>query len=386
MPEPRAGVLLVTRNFPPLRGGMERLNQRMLEGLAKREPVWLVGPRGSAEHATLAEGISEVPAAPVWRFLLGALSHSIRMAKRHHPRIVLAGSGLTAPVAWLAARLVGARAAVYLHGLDLVVESRVYQWLWLPFIRACDIAIANSRNTARLASAAGVDQRRLHVVCPGTDLPGPDAQSRAAYRNKHALGDRPLMLSVGRLTRRKGLAEFVRDVLPAILEARPKAHLVVIGADATQALTTAKDGSSELERIRDIAREAGTEHSITWLPPCDDMALSAAYLAADVHVFPVRDLPGDVEGFGMVAIEAAAHGLPTVAYSVGGIPDAVADDVSGTLVTPGDAAGFAQAVDHWLSVGSAERNRCRDHAARFSWQRLHDELASALLHPGDPAA
>jgi phosphatidylinositol alpha-1,6-mannosyltransferase len=378
MPDARPGILLVTRNFPPLRGGMERLNQRMLEGLARHGRVDLVGPAGCAAFAAAATQVRQAPAAPLWRFLPAALAAALQLARRHRPRLVLAGSGLAAPLAWLAARSVRARCAVYLHGLDLIVPNRAYQTFWLPFIRRCDIAIANSRNTARLAIERGVDPARLHVVHPGTDLPAPDPGARARFRDTHGLGERPLLLSVGRLTARKGLAEFVRDILPGVLAGQPDALLLVIGADATDAL--AAQAGSTRQRIIDAARGAGVEHALRLLPPCDDAALGAAYRAADLHVFPVRAVAGDVEGFGMVAVEAAAHGLPTVAFRVGGVADAVVDDVTGTLVAAADHAAFVRAVLDWLprSRQAGTRGRCAEAARVFAWDRFDAQLQALL--------
>lgn len=375
MPE-RRGVLLLTRNFPPLRGGMERLNQRMLLGLSDIGPVALVGPRGSRPAAPHGATVVEVPAAPLWRFLPAALLAGVRQALGRRPGVVLAGSGLAAPMAWFAARVSGARYAAYLHGLDLVVPHRLYRWGWLPAIRRCDLAIANSRNTARLAVARGVPEARIRVVNPGTDLPPPDPEARARFRGEHGLGDAPLLLSVGRLTRRKGLAGFVAEVLPAVLAARPDTLLLVVGADASDALV--RDRHSELGRIAESARGAGVGHALRWLPHCDDATLSAAYRAADVHVFPLRETPGDVEGFGMVAIEAAAHGLPTVAYAVGGVGDAVAGGITGSLCAAGDGQAFAFEVLRWLAASPDDRERCSAHAARFSWARFDAELQAAL--------
>lgn len=380
MPEPSDGVLLVTRNFPPLRGGMERLNQRMLAGLASRGHAALVGPRGCATHAPPGAPVAQVAAAPLWRFLAGALPATWRMARRYRPRVVLAGSGLTAPFAWLGARLVGARSAVYLHGLDLVAPSRVYQLLWLPFIRRCDIAIANSSNTARLAQARGVLVRRLRIVHPGTDLPRPDPGARQRFRQVHGLDGQPVLLSVGRLTPRKGLAEFVRDALPLILASRPDALLLVIGHDASDALATGAGAVSQRQRILGTARLAGIEHAVRVLPPCDDATLSEAYRAADVHVFPLREVPGDVEGFGMVAVEAAAHGLPTVAFRAGGVEDAVIEEATGTLVTANDHAAFARTTLDWLSLSLQPdvRARCEGAAHRFAWVTFDEQLHALL--------
>jgi len=219
---------------------------------------------------------------------------------------------------------------------------------------------------------------RLDVVHPGTDLPAPDPDARRRFRAAHDLGGRPVLLSVGRLTQRKGLAEFVREVLPGVLAAQPEALLLVIGGDAIDAL--AAQAGSTRQRILDTAREAGVEHALRLLPPCDDAALAAAYRAADLHVFPGRAMPGDVEGFGMVAVEAAAHGLPTVAYRVGGVGDAVVEDATGTLVEARDHAAFVRAALDWLarSRHPGTRERCADAARAFAWDRFDAQLQALL--------
>src|SRR4249919_1084235 len=109
-------ALLVTRNFPPLVGGMEKLNQHLLLALAELGPIALSGPQGAAAHAPAAAQVLESRLRPLPRFLLGCAWSGWRLARRQRPSLVLAGSGLTAPLAWMLAKLSGARAAVYLHG------------------------------------------------------------------------------------------------------------------------------------------------------------------------------------------------------------------------------------------------------------------------------
>src|SRR3546814_18737451 len=79
----------------------------------------------------------------------------------------------------------------------------------------------------------------------------------------------------------------------------------------------------------------------------------------------------------MVAMEAAAHGVPTVAYAVGGVPDAVLDGTSGVLVQPGDEVGFAEAVDRPLSVGFV-RESVRGWAEQFDWHLFGDAIEREL--------
>lgn len=374
-------ALLVTRNFPPLLGGMEKVNQHLLAAL---RPAWrtaLCGPVGCAEYAPPGTEVKQSRVKPLPAFLVASLWNAVCLAWRRKPGWVIAGSGLTAPIAWLAARCAGGKAAIYLHGLDIVAPSRVYQWLWLPFIRRCDLVIVNSTNTARLAQGRGVRSDKMHVLHPGTDLPELDASAANDFRERHGFGQRPLLLSVGRLTQRKGLAEFVAKALPTIVSQHREALLVVIGDEASDALHTRT--GSERERILAAARDAGVGRSLRFLGRCDEATLGAAYQAADLHIFPVLELPGDVEGFGMVALESAAHGLPTVAFAVGGVSDAVQDGRTGTLIETGDYGSLSEAVIRQLAQtrDGSTTDVCRDFAAGKAWPVFGERLRKLLGVP-----
>lgn len=371
-------ALLVTRNFPPLLGGMENVNQHLLRELAREWKVAISGPEGSAAFAPEAVAVCETRLKPLSRFLVGAAVRSLMLAREVRPQLVIAGSGLAAPMAWLAARLSGAKFVVYLHGLDIIAASRIYQWCWLPFIRACDLALVNSGNTAKLAISRGLSADRIQVLHPGTDLPNLDSATGTAFRTEFGLGDRPVLLSVGRLTRRKGLAEFVTRALPAIASVSADVVLVVIGEEASDALHT--PSGSERERILRAARTANVESHLMFIGRRDAASLSAAYQAAQVHVFPVLEQPGDVEGFGMVALEAAAHGLRTVAFAVGGVPDAVGDPETGRLVAPGAYAELARAVVELLESPQSDAGRlaARRFAEGKDWVAFGNRLRSLL--------
>ncbi|GAB3026847.1 hypothetical protein GCM10027285_06180 [Oleiagrimonas citrea] len=377
----RPKVLLVTRNLPPLVGGMERLNWNMARQLARVADVLIVGPRGSAALAPEGVRVHEVALMPLARFLWSATWVVWREARRWRPDWVLAGSGLTAPLAWLAARTCGARAAVYVHGLDLALRHRLYRLLWFPAIRRMDRVIANSRATRLLAEERGVPSEHIGLLHPGVEMPDstPFESDVPVFRMTHGLAKRPVLLSVGRLTERKGLREFVRDVLPVIVAQRPSVVLIVIGDTAAQALHAK---SQSVESIRELAARLGLESNLRFLGVITDrQELSAAYRAADVHVFPVREIPGDPEGFGMVAVEAAAHGLATVAYATGGVLDAVREGDSGRLVPPGDASSFASAVLALLD-SPLPREALRCHAESFTWECFGEGLRDLLALPG----
>lgn len=371
-------TLLVTRNLPPLRGGMERLNLELARAL-QGDGLAVVGPRGCEAELPHGVPITALPLQPLAGFFARALVASLRGAFRHRPRMVLAGSGLCAPFAWLAARATGARCAVYLHGLDIIADSFIYRRAWLPFIRRCDVCLTNSANTSALAIRAGIEAQRIQIVHPGVDAACDvlHAEDAAAFRSAHALEGRVVLLSVGRLTERKGLLPFVNDVLPVLVRTHPQSMLVVIGNDAPDALRRSAHSVREAVEARVLA--LGLQGHVMFLGEVDDAELARAYGAADLAIFPVRAMQGDVEGFGMVAMEAAAHGLPTVAYAVGGVPDAVADGISGRLVDEGDAVAMADAIRDVIDAGRHVWNsRCRAFAMQFDWSIFAIRVRRAL--------
>lgn len=195
------------------------------------------------------------------------------------------------------------------------------------------------------------------------------------FRIRHDLANGPLLLSVGRLSARKGLREFVMNALPQIVAVHPDVMLLIVGDAPNDALHAQ---AQTPESIRAAAVQAGVADNLRFLGIITDDELAAAFHAADVHVFPVRDIPDDPEGFGMVAVEAAAHELPTVAFATGGVVDAVAEDISGSLVVPGDYAAFADAVVSALAGREALRESCLNFARLFEWPAFGNQLAKQL--------
>lgn len=357
---------------------MERLNLHMVDELSRRCEVRLVAPQDAAEYSPESVLVDTAPVRPLSRFLLSAALCTMRQARIWRPDVILAGSGLTAPLALIAARLTGARAMAYVHGLDLAVRHPVYRALWRPAIRRLDGVIANSRATAGLAENIGVAKARISIVHPGVSLVPFDGEAPARFRVAHQLGSGPLLLSVGRLTARKGLREFVAEVLPHIAMRHPDIRLVVIGDAPTDSLYAEVQTPTQIQAAADAA---GVGHCLCFLGKRFGDELSDAYAAADMHIFPVRQLSDDPEGFGMVAVEAAAHGLQTVAYATGGVVDAVAEDISGRLVASGNAEGFAQAVLALLAEPIPVEKICA-FAESFAWGRFGERIDNVINDEG----
>lgn len=366
----RQRILIVTRNLPPLVGGMERLNWHMADELSRYADVHVVGPAESESQKPANVGFSPAPLRPLWRFLLQAGWQTIRQARKWKPDVILAGSGLTAPIALIAARLCGAKAVAYVHGLDISVNHPVYRWLWLPAIRRLDRVIANSNPTRELALEAGIQSQHIGIVYPGVSLPG-EPQQPSNFREKYGLGDGPILLSVGRLTTRKGLLEFIRGSLPAIASQFPAVMLAVVGDTPNDSLhATAQSKESLLAE----ATALGLGDNIRFIGVLHGEPLSDAYRSSTVHVFPIRKISGDPEGFGMVAIEAAILGLPTVAFATGGVVDAVEDGASGFLASENNYAQFSAKTLELLHQPKKLKASSIEFAKKFSWENFGTKI------------
>jgi phosphatidylinositol alpha-1,6-mannosyltransferase len=365
---------------------MEKLNFHFLKELSADFDVHVCCPQECV--TSLPGGISARPVElrPLSHFVLGSAIASIASARQFRPHLVIAGSGLTAPMARIAASVVRAKSIAYLHGLDIAATHWAYRNLWVPWFRNLDAVLVNSRHTADLALRAGVSSQHLSIVHPGVELPPWETLEGGGFRQRFGLGDRPLLLSVGRITQRKGLAEFIESVMPALVQVEPRIVLAVIGAEAVNSLKV--EALSQLGRIQALIQRLNLSGNVCLLGEQDDVTVRSAFFAARALVFPVLDLPGDTEGFGMVAIEAAAHGVATIAFAAGGVVDSVSDPISGSLLPPGDYPAMTRKLTE-IYRGEGETQqvklRRRQFAAGFEWARFGEQIrsiCSRLLQPG----
>lgn len=342
--------------------------------LAETHAVTVIGPSGGNRHCPEGVRYHGCPASPAL-FLICALARGLLAAKGGSYTLVLGGSGVVAPVTRMVARVAGAKSSLFVHGLDLVAASSIYQRLFVPAIRQHDLIIANSENTRRLAIERGCHEAAVSIVNPGCLLPEPGtAPNVDTLRSDNALDDARIVLFVGRMIRRKGLLPFIREAWPHIAMRVDQAKLVVVGDSPADALHRDASDAREL----DSAVAAAPPDSIRFLGKVDDDVLAACYASADCLVFPLIPVDGDVEGFGMVATEAASWGTPTIAFRVGGVADAISDELSGRLISPGDYESFAEAVIDACTQQPYDEDDIRQFASEFSWPRYAKKLRRAL--------
>lgn len=370
-------VLVLSWNFPPVRGGIETLVEHVVAGLRERgHRVRVV-----TAHAAVA------PEPDVWRAprpgLVGYLATSFlegrRRVRSSRPDVLIASSIVSAPAAaWISGRC-RAPWALYTYGAELAPRG------WLPgellrgWLRRPDRIVTISAGVQNLLAAAGAPMDRVVIIPPGADPPArPPPDAPDPYPGRQVL------LSVGRLIRRKGVLEFVDRVMPELVRRRPGALLLVVGDDARASLL--HHGEKMRAQIEAAIRARSLENHVRLLGSLPDVELGALYRRADLFVMPGLDLPGDVEGFGIVLVEAALAGVPALATRTGGIPDAVADGETGILTAPGDWTALVDAADRLLGDDELRRRMGRAAEARarreFVWPvliRRHEEMLRSLV-------
>jgi phosphatidylinositol alpha-1,6-mannosyltransferase len=373
-------ILHITRNLPPLVGGMEKLNWHMAQELSDFSDVRLIGPNSHQSQQPEGPIFFGIQHKPIGFFFVKAFIKAILCTRGWNPNYVLAGSGLMSPIAFIIAKLTNAKSATYIHGLDITVNHIVYKFIWLPMIKKMDLILANSQPTAQLARNIGIPKEKIFVVHPGAEPKKTKNQNLNDFRKTHNLEGLVILLSVGRLAERKGIFEFVRHSLPKVLKKIPNAILVIIGDSPSESLHA--KGQS-IKAIMDEAHKQGISNHIKFLGRVSDDTLVTAYQVASVHVFPVKHNPQDPEGFGMVAIEAAAHGVPTAAFATGGVIDAVSHGVSGLLAKPGDYGELTENIVELATNKEPYKSGALEFSKQFTWKQFGKNLQNIFTSKAD---
>jgi len=328
-------IVIPTIDYPPIEGGIGTLTLALSRELAALgHDVTVVAPR-------IGDRVAEDASEPVQviRFRgygLGWLRFfPLLIATRPHLRnadIILGINVAYGGIIGLLSRrpyLVFAYAYEFLKFSDTRwvanLLRRVYQ-------NATTI-VAISQYTREQLIAFGAPEDRIEICHPGATLPesaGDDSVS--TIRRRHVLSDGPIILSVGRLIARKNQIALI-EAMPAILDHHPDAMLVLAGRGPM------------LSPISRRAGDLGIRDHVALPGKVDDEELAALYEAATVFALPCKDAgDGQVEGFGLVFVEAGAHGKPVVAGRGGGVDDAVVDGETGLLVDPDDGEAIAEAL------------------------------------------
>ena len=340
--------------------------------------VLVVGPRADGDRdADRRAGIESVRfpgyGLGVLRFFPFAVA-VLAAIRRQRPEVVLAMNvaygGL---VCFFLSRLCRFRYVTMAYAYEFLkfARSPLLSRLYRAIYRRSCVTIAVSCFARDRLAEFGVPASLIEVVYPGVQAPA--AASGAGDAVGGAGGRFPVLGTCGRLIRRKG-HDLVIRALPRILERRPDTRYVVVGQGPERAA------------LQRLAHELGVGASLELRGAVGSDELDSFYRSLDLFVMPSREdrVSGHAEGFGIVYMEAAAYGVPSVAARAGGAPEAVLDGETGVLVAPDDPAALAEAIVALLAdeagrrrMGEAARRRA---AEDFDWDDQVDRVEALIRH------
>lgn len=356
-------ILYVSHTHPPEGtildnvGGMQRVSRQLIDELKKRDDIELhlqtvnVSGRGFVAFKTIS-------------YLLKMLFSLPGKARKFDADVILFSSMVTASLAYFIKNRVDVPMVSINHGRDVTLPVSMYQKFIPKIFGSLDGVISVSRATRIECIKRGMAPQKGVALANGFSFSAieslPDKQqSRTELREKFGipLENKKMLLTVGRMVRRKGHQWFINKVLPQITS-----DVVYV---------TVGDGP-ELETIRQAAKKFNEPERIFILGRQPDDILQKAYAASDVFIMPNIPVEGDIEGFGIVLLEANMAQTPAVASDLEGIKDVISPGNNGFKIPVLDDDKFARTVDEVLHSDLehlSEQTR-RHVKEQFTWQRV----------------
>ncbi len=362
-------VLVLTPDFPPVYGGIQALMFSLVQHWHRVEAHVVTLDAVGAKEFDRDGAVKPRRARPprlLGKPAAGPLLNATALVEafRFRPHVTLSGHVGVAPAAWVIERIMRVPYIQYLYAKEVIDFPRLSAFA----IRNAAGVVALSQFAGTLALSHGANPGRVRYIPPGVDLPA----RRPPQEREGAT-----ILVVSRLDDRyKGHDVLIR-ALPLIRVRVPHAELVVVG-----------DG--RLRRFYEqFAASLGVSRHVHFVGSLDEEERNALLDGARVFAMPSRhSARGSGEGFGIVYLEAAAHGLPVVAGNVAGARDAVVDEETGLLVDPADHVAVAEAISQLLTEPARAATLGRagaERAKEFSWPSIAQRVETLLLETADGA-
>jgi glycosyltransferase involved in cell wall biosynthesis len=350
-------ILFISRAYPPVVGGIENHNYALSQWLPKH-----------VETKTLANRFGK-KLLPL--FLPFAAIYALTSMLRRDTLVL--GDGVLGIVGWIVKLIYGRKRRVVciLHGLDLTYPLPLYQKLWVGrFIPACDQLIAVGNETIKAGISRGIPQSKFIFIPNGVDTekfsPKNIPLSILAALLKTNIQGKHILYSAGRLVKRKGVAWFIRNVLPTL----PGNIIYVVSGTGP-----------DQENIIKAVRESSMEKKVFILGFVSDDVRDMLLNTCDIFIQANIPVAGDMEGFGLSVLEAASTGIPVVASGLEGLKDAIHDDENGFLAEPGQVESYKHIILSLLEDNFVRENfgkKAREYTKKhFHWQSISKQYVKA---------
>lgn len=350
-------VLLISNDFPPISGGQSRYLYDLWSCLPA-EQIVVMAPQVKGSESVDAQLPYRVERVPLRLYggrlnkvfkALQLLRAAFFYCRCHRVRAIHCGQVFSTGFAGRGCRaLLGIPYVVYVYGADVLEFCARPLWgrALRTILQGAERVVAISGFSRRAALRCGAVESRLEVVKPALDVARFAAEfDRDRARARFGWQGRRVVLSVGRLVERKGQDTVLRA-------------LVDVAGSVPEVLYAIGGSGPYGDRLQAMVDELGLRAHVEFLGFVDEGQLAERYAAADVFAMVSREIAevGEVEGFGIVYLEANACGTPVVAGRSGGVEDAVVDGETGLLVDPDDPAQTAAALRSLLADEALRRH------------------------------
>lgn len=345
-------ILVLTENFPPISGGSGRWFWELYSRLPKEHIFILANehPEAAAFDASKDMNIIRMPlSCPEWglkslaglSFYFNTVRALRRIVKQHRIDEIHCGRVIHEGVsAWLLSVFTGIPYICYVHGEDVetAATSREHDLMVKQVCKGAKYLICNSHNSASIVKRLGyAGDSKMHVLHPGVDAtkfcPAPLDE---AFRAKMGWTDKFVILTVGRLQKRKGQDKMI-EAMPEIAKIHPNVLYVIVGHGDC------------LQDLQSSTQQLGLDDQVKFLTSLNDQDMIQCYQQCDLFILPNRTINSDIEGFGMVLVEAQSCAKPVIAGDSGGTKETMIIGATGLVIDCTEASSIAPAVVELIS-------------------------------------
>ena len=358
-------TLLITIDFPPQKGGVATYLSNLCQNLDQGKIIVLANKQEGCEHFDNRQSYKIIRTKFFYRLFWPAWLRTMRIVKKviRQENIEQVFISHVLPMGYIAL-LLKLPYIVSLHGYDVLnAQKTAWKKYWLlKILDKAKAIIVNSSFTRNEVLKLGIGDNKITIVypCPNINPQNLIPAERQALQSELELHGKKVLLSVGRLVPRKGFDKVI-EALPEVIKQVPNLVYLIVG------------NGKDKDRLQELALQLKVLDHVTMCRDIPDTNLPSYYDIADVLIMPARQIGSDIEGFGIVYLEANAFSKPVIAGKSGRVGDAVLDGQTGILVDPENVNQIAQAItklltdsDYALKLGQQGKVRVEND---FQWQR-----------------
>jgi len=346
-------VLFISRAYPPVIGGIEKQNFEIYNALSNILDIKLVAN---------TKGKRFLPV-----FIIISLYKLIKL--RNDYDLILLGDGVLSILSFIVKLFSKKKIVCIVHGLDLTYQNFFYKKLWLNiFIKENDRFIAVGKATVAEAIKLGISKEKIIFIPNGVNIENVYSNNKDIANLLGFTPKGPILLTLGRLIKRKGVAWFIENVMTEL--------------DDSIIYLIAGHGP-ERNKITQSIESFNLKNKVIYLGSVSEEEKLLLLSSADIFIQPNIPVENDIEGFGLVILEAAIQNTFVIASKLEGLNDSITHGKNGVLVPPKNANDYIKEIKSLLS--NKDQLKIKSQQARnfvienYSWDKIAEKYKEVLL-------